>query len=139
MSMMSKRLVLAALVFFGCSSGGAPSRPPVAGSGGSGAGGSAGSGETGGSGGTFGGLAGAAGGGAGTAGASAGASATPDAGSAAPDGGGGPLPPPGPPGTPLETVQVDGSGNAVMTETALAMGELYLLKATGSVDFGAQK
>jgi len=39
----------------------------------------------------------------------------------------------------LETVQVAGSGDPVTLKTSLAMGELYLLKAAGVVDVGAQK
>jgi hypothetical protein len=36
-------------------------------------------------------------------------------------------------------VQVPGSGEAVTMKTSLEMGQLYLLKATGFVDLGAQK
>jgi hypothetical protein len=39
----------------------------------------------------------------------------------------------------LETVQVAASGDPVVLKTSLAAGELYLLKATGQVDLGAQK
>jgi hypothetical protein len=39
----------------------------------------------------------------------------------------------------LETVQVPASGESVAMKTTLDTGELYLLKATGSADFGAQK
>jgi hypothetical protein len=38
-----------------------------------------------------------------------------------------------------ETVEVPASGDTVTMKTSLEMGQLYLLKATGSVDLGAQK
>ena len=47
--------------------------------------------------------------------------------------------PPGPPGGSsgaLEIVRVPASGQPVRTSTTLAMGELYLLKASGTVDLG---
>jgi hypothetical protein len=47
--------------------------------------------------------------------------------------------PSGAPAMALETVQVAGSGDPVTLKTSLAMGELYLLKAAGVVDLGAQK
>jgi hypothetical protein len=84
-----------------------------------------------------------------------GESPPPDAGSVSPppaDSGSPPAPGPGPggdagavvpsptgaPAMALETVQVPASGEAVMVKS-LAMGELFLLKAAGSIDFGAQK
>jgi hypothetical protein len=119
----------------GCAS--AEKRPGAGGSGGSdeggrsgeaggGAGGAAGKGGTGGS---------ATGGAGGSAGATGGAmGTTPDA--AAPQGGsGGAAPVSGA----LEMVEVPASGNAVTMKTSLDMGEIFLLKATGSADFGAQK
>jgi hypothetical protein len=39
----------------------------------------------------------------------------------------------------LETIPVPASGDSATMKTSLEMGELYLLKATGSADFGAQK
>jgi hypothetical protein len=45
----------------------------------------------------------------------------------------------GAPGMAMETVQVPGSGQAVTMKTTLGMGEVFLLKAWGTIDFGQQQ
>jgi hypothetical protein len=44
-----------------------------------------------------------------------------------------------PPGMAVETVQLPASGAVVMLKTSLDAGEIFLLKAWGTVDFGTQK
>jgi hypothetical protein len=46
---------------------------------------------------------------------------------------------PGAPAGALESVQVPASGAPVTTKTSLATGEIFLLRATGSVDLGGDK
>jgi hypothetical protein len=126
------RAATAGLLLLGCSSGDGKKNPPAAGgSGGAGAGGAGEGGSGGGSGGSP-----ATGGAGGSSSpivdAAADSSATPGA-----DGAGDVVETP--PGMALETVQVPGSGDAVSTKTSLEMGQLYLLKAAGSVDLGGQK
>jgi hypothetical protein len=50
-----------------------------------------------------------------------------------------PVDPGGAPAMAVETVQVPASGDAVTMKTSLGMGEIYLLKAWGTVDLGGQK
>jgi hypothetical protein len=111
-------------------------KPSSSGGAGNASGGSAGNSSTGGSDGSTG------SGGAGPAGGSGGGqsgSAGDDGGAPPPaDGGPGGETPTGAPATAVETIDVGGAA-AVTMKTSLAMGELYLLKASGAVDFGGQK
>jgi hypothetical protein len=125
-------IVAGSLLLFGCGSSGGPGSitPGTGGvptsTGGSAAGGTGGGAATGGT---------AATGGATATGGTVGTGT--DAGSAAPDAAA-PVETPPSAGA-LETVQVPAAGTAVAMKTSLDMGQLFLLKATGSADFGGQK
>jgi hypothetical protein len=137
--MMSTRLVFLvsalSIAILGCGSGADKNPVTSGGSGGSTPAGSGGATSSGGVTGT-GGVIGTGGSPAtGNADASVGPiSGTPDAGTAPGPDSGAPSEPTSS-GTPLETLQVPASGDPVMTK-ALAMGQLYLLRASGAVDLG---
>jgi hypothetical protein len=149
--MKSIRRLAGTLVVLGavaCSTSPA-SDPVIPGSGGGGGKSSSGGGSSGaGSGGSSGASGGssatggvtASGGSVGTGGAEASGGSVGTGGAPAGDDGGGPSDAPAAPAAgALETIDVPASGDAVTLKTSLAMGQLYLLKASGSVDFGGQK
>jgi hypothetical protein len=113
--------------------GGAKATGGTKGSGGASAGGMTG---TGGAGGALdsGGSSGSLGAGGAQGGAEIDAAAPADDGGTAGSGGSTP-----PTGTPVETFQVPGSGEAAASKLSLAQGELFLLRASGAIDFGDTK
>jgi hypothetical protein len=133
-------LTVTAAALLSCSGGGSTNNGGTGG----GLAGSGGSGGAGGMGGTS--ISAAGGGGSGGAGGVGGSGGSGGSGGGRADGGvadgggagtGGGSPAPA--GMAAETVEVPASGDAVTMKTSLEMGQLYLLKATGSVDLGAQK
>jgi hypothetical protein len=134
-----------------------PAHPSSAGAGGSDEGGAAGSetggtGQNGGSGGSagsggsgdladaaIGGSGGTAVGGSSGTGGSSGEGGAPGTGGGGAGGSGGGGTGGGPPLMAMETIQVPPNGAAVSFKASLDMGEIFLLKASGVADFGAQK
>jgi len=121
-------LVAATLFLFGACDSSHPPASTGATGGASGSGGSNGSGGANGGGGADGGSTNDAGTNMPATGGAAGTDASPT-GSDGPASSGG--------GTPLETVAVPPTGDAVMSKTSLTMGNLYLLRASGAVAVGA--